>query len=278
MTIEEKFARLRKSLAALPNLLVAFSGGVDSTFLLMTARDILGVRVAAVTARSCSFPQRELSAARGFCDDYGIRHYIVESEELDIEGFRDNPKNRCYLCKTELFEKIRLLAESEKIEYIAEGSNIDDEGDYRPGLMAIKEQGVLSPLREAGLTKDEIRRLSRERGLPTWDKPSFACLASRFPYGEKLTEEKLSQVDQAEQYLLDLGIRQVRVRHHGLVARIETDEEGFYALAHDRNTRESLSEAFRGFGFTYTALDLLGYRTGAMNEAIKKSELGGYET
>ncbi|MDR0917344.1 MAG: ATP-dependent sacrificial sulfur transferase LarE [Oscillospiraceae bacterium] len=267
-TTAEKYNTLRESLAALPNLLVAFSGGVDSTLLLMTARDVLGDRVSAVTARSCSFPKRELTAAQQFCDDYGIRHFTVESEELDIDGFRENPENRCYLCKTELFEKIWELARENNIGHIAEGSNTDDEGDYRPGLIAVREQGVLSPLRHSGLSKAEIRELSHERGLPTWDKPSFACLASRFPYGETLSEEKLTQVDRAEQFLLDLGLRQVRVRHHGAIARIETDEAGFALLTADTETRENVTKALKSFGFTYVALDLLGYRTGAMNEQL----------
>ncbi|MDR3310768.1 MAG: ATP-dependent sacrificial sulfur transferase LarE [Oscillospiraceae bacterium] len=268
MTTTEKNNALRASLAGLPSLLVAFSGGVDSTFLLTSAKDVLGDRVSAVTAKSCSFPARELRSAKEFCEKNGIRHFIAESEELDIEGFRENPENRCYLCKTELFEKIWQLARDNGVEFVAEGSNKDDEGDYRPGLTAIREQGVLSPLRGAELTKSEIRELSKARGLPTWDKPSFACLASRFPYGETLTEEKLAQVDNAEQYLLDLGLRQVRVRHHGTTARIETDDAGIAFITREAGTRVKIGDKLKSFGFTYAALDLLGYRTGSMNETL----------
>jgi uncharacterized protein len=267
MELREKYQMLQENLAALPGLLVAFSGGVDSTFLLSAAHDALGAKAIAVTARSCSFPARELNAARDFCAREGIEHVTVESEELEIDGFAENPKNRCYLCKNELFTKIWELARARGIAFVAEGSNLDDEGDYRPGLLAISEQGVLSPLRAAGLTKAEIRTLSQARGLPTWDKPSFACLASRFPYGESLTPEKLDAVDKAEQLLLDIGLRQVRVRHHGETARIEVDEDGF-KLFSSRLIRKNIYERFREFGFTYVALDLLGYRTGSMNETL----------
>ncbi|MDR2501702.1 MAG: ATP-dependent sacrificial sulfur transferase LarE [Oscillospiraceae bacterium] len=268
MKLHEKYAALRDALSALPNLLVAFSGGVDSTFLLKTAHDALGGRAAAVTASSCSFPKRELDAARAFCEKLGVRHFTVESEELDVPGFSDNPKNRCYLCKNELYNHIWQLAREQGFSYIAEGSNTDDEGDYRPGLLAVREQGVLSPLRSAGLGKGDIRALSRELDLETWDKPSFACLASRFPYGERLTQEKLTAVDRAEQLLLDLGVRQVRVRHHGLVARIETDDAGMTLLL-DPFIRKNIYARFRELGFDYAALDLLGYRTGSMNEGLQ---------
>ncbi len=246
---------------------VAFSGGVDSTFLLKAAHDALGGACMAVTAQSCSFPRRELDEAKAFCEREGIRHEICVSEELDIAGFRENPKNRCYLCKHELFEKMIALAKSRGMNCVAEGSNMDDNGDYRPGLQAIAELGVKSPLRRAGLYKAEIRELSKEMGLPTWDKPSFACLASRFVYGETITEEKLSMVDKAEQLLLDLGLKQVRVRIHGTVARIETMPEQFGLIMQNR---ERVAAEFKKYGFAYTALDLQGYRTGSMNETLEK--------
>lgn len=267
MELKNKYSKLKTYLKELESVAVAFSGGVDSTFLLKTAHDVLGDRVIAVTARSCSFPERELKEASAFCKRENIRHFICESEELDIEGFSQNPVNRCYLCKNELFTKIWAVAREEGIAQVAEGSNIDDNGDYRPGLVAVAEQGVKSPLRYADLTKDEIRTLSKEINLSTWDKQSFACLSSRFPYGESITEERLSMIDKAEQYLLDTGFHQVRVRYHKELARIEIDRNGF-RLLEDQGLRERIYERFKQIGFTYVALDLLGYRTGSMNETI----------
>ena len=253
----------------LKSVAVAFSGGVDSTYLLKTAHDTLGDQVIAVTAKSCSFPERELKEAIHFCEKEGIRHFVCESEELDIEGFSHNPKNRCYICKHELFEKIINIAKEQKIAYIAEGSNMDDLGDYRPGKRAIQELGVRSPLQEAGLYKEEIRKLSKGMNLPTWNKPSFACLASRFVYGETITEEKLHMVDQAEQFLMDLGFHQFRVRIHGTMARIEVPEEEILKIA-DNETRTKITEKFRTLGFSYVTLDLQGFRSGSMNEILEK--------
>jgi uncharacterized protein len=250
---------------------VAFSGGVDSTVLLKAAHDALCDDAIAVTARSCSFPERELNEAKAFCESEGVSHFVCDSEELEIDGFSQNPENRCYLCKSELFEKIWGIARENGVRHVAEGSNMDDNGDYRPGLAAVCEQGVKSPLRHVGLYKSEIRELSRELGLPTWDKQPFACLSSRFPYGETITSERLGMVDRAEQFLLDMGLRQVRVRHHGTIARIETDEDGFNTLM-EQGTRERVHREFRDIGFTYVSLDLLGYRTGSMNETLTKSK------
>ncbi|MDR0294210.1 MAG: ATP-dependent sacrificial sulfur transferase LarE [Oscillospiraceae bacterium] len=262
-----KYSELKEYLQSLGSVAIAFSGGVDSTFLLKTAHEVLGDRVIAITARSCLFPERELREAAGFCEKEGIRHFIRESEELDIEGFSQNPVNRCYLCKNELFTKIWAVAREQGIPHVAEGSNTDDDGDYRPGIIAVREQGVISPLRHAGLGKQEIRELSREMGLPSWNKQSFACLSSRFPYGERITAERLSMIDRAEQLLIDRGFHQVRVRYHGNLARIETDGDGF-RLLEDRALREEIVKEFKTIGFTYVASDLLGYRTGSMNETI----------
>ncbi len=221
----------------------------------------------AVTASSCSFPQRELQEAKDFCAQYGIEHIVCRSEELEIEGFKANPTNRCYLCKRELFEKIWAIAKERGLAAVVEGSNMDDNGDYRPGLVAVKELGVDSPLRAAGLSKDEIRQLSRELGLSTWNKQSFACLSSRFVYGETIDEQKLGMVDRAEQLLLDQDFHQVRVRIHGTIARIEVLPAEFERLIRPE-TREPLSAQLKELGFTYVTLDLNGYRTGSMNETL----------
>ncbi|MCL2111035.1 MAG: ATP-dependent sacrificial sulfur transferase LarE [Clostridiales bacterium] len=271
LELHKKHEQLKEYLRGLGSIAVAFSGGVDSTFLLKTAHEVLGDNVIAVTARSCSYPERELNEAVDFCKKQGIRHFICDSEELGIDGFSENPTNRCYLCKNELFNKIWAVAHEQGIEHVAEGSNMDDESDYRPGHIAVKEQGVKSPLRHAKLTKGEIRDLSKGMGLPTWDKQSFACLSSRFPYGESITAERLAMIDRAEQFLIDAGFRQVRVRYHGDLARIEADRDGF-RLLEDEGLRERIYDEFRRIGFAYVASDLLGYRTGSMNEVI--AEMG----
>ena len=262
-----KLELLRERVRVIGSAVVAFSSGVDSTFLLRVAHEELGERAVAATIRSHTFPLRELDEAAAFCRAEGIRHEIIDSNELDIPGFAENPPDRCYHCKRELFSKLLAFARENGLAAVLEGSNLDDDGDYRPGRRAIRELGIVSPLHEVGLTKAEIRALSREMGLPTSDKPSFACLASRFPYGERITAAALERVERAEQWLLDagLGLTQLRVRSHGDLARIEVPSDAIPRLA-ARATE--IAAAFKELGFAYVTLDLRGYRTGSMNEVL----------
>ena len=270
----KKYQDLKNYFKTLGSVAVAFSSGVDSTLMLKVAHDVLGDKAVAVTARSHSFPAREKTEAEDFCKKEGIKHIFIDSEEMNIPGFKENPKNRCYLCKHELFEEIIEVAKQHKLAFVCEGSNLDDNGDYRPGLKAIAELGVKSPLRECNLWKSEIRAISKELGLPTWKKQSFACLASRFVYGELITVEKLDMVDKAEQLLLDLGFVQERVRIHsfgngetsGTIARIEINPEDFSKLLEHQ---EKIVNEFKKIGFNYISMDLQGYRTGSMNETLK---------
>ena len=270
MNLQTKQDELQRILQKLGSVAVAFSGGVDSTFLLKTAHHVLGSRVLAVTVRSGLVPQREIDGVVQFVQKEGIEHILVDFDELTIAGFAQNPTNRCYLCKTAVFSQIQRIAEDRGIPHVIEGSNADDVHDYRPGMQAVKKLGILSPLREAGLTKEDIRQLSREWGLPTWNKPSLACLASRFPYGETITRERVAMIDAAEQYLWDAGLCQVRVRFHGNLARIETDEEGLRRLLSE-NLRKEIDCRFKKIGFLYVTVDLQGYRTGSMNEMLELS-------
>lgn len=271
-TQQEKLAALKAILTDLGPCAVAFSAGVDSTLLLAVTHEVMGNNVVAITADSPAHPARELEEAREFCQTRSIRHVVFDVNELEIEGFEHNPANRCYLCKNHLFTHICTLAHKEGFPTVLEGSNLDDMNDYRPGFKAIQELGVKSPLLEARLTKQDIRDLSRQLGLSTADKQSFACLFSRFPYNTLMTAEKLKMVDAAEQLLLDAGIGIVRVRMEGgqdtgqgSTARIEVDPSDFDAILQQR-TR--LVDAFKSLGFAYVALDLQGYRTGAMNESL----------
>ncbi len=269
MDVCEKKQALYEYIKGLKSVAVAFSAGVDSTFLLKVAHDALGDNAVAFTVRSGTFPEKERAEAKSFCDDEGIKQVTIDFDELSIDGFADNPKNRCYLCKKGIFGLIKKKAEEMGVHYVLEGSNVDDEGDYRPGLVAIKELGVLSPLRKVGLTKSEIRLLSKQAGLKTYDKPSFACLASRVPYGEKITAEKLKMIEKAERFLLDAGFIQVRVRTHEKIARIEILTEQFEKFFAD-GFYKKVDEYFKSLGYDYVCLDLGGYKTGNLNKGVYK--------
>lgn len=269
MEIQHKYDALRKELYRYGSVIVAFSGGVDSSFLLKVAQDVLEDKVLAVTAESSTFPQREVEICKAFTKKYGIRHQLITSEELAVDGFSDNPVNRCYLCKRELFGKIKEISTLQNIPVVLEGSNYDDLGDFRPGRQAVMEFGIQSPLLSACLTKKEIRSLAKEMDLDCWDKPAFACLSSRFPYGEKITLERLSMIDRSEELLIGMGFAQARVRFHQEVARIEIPEQQFAKIMKPE-VRETIYRAFKGIGFQYTTLDLQGYRAGSMNEGLTK--------
>jgi uncharacterized protein len=239
--------------------------------LLAVACDVLGDRVLAVTAASAIHPAAEKEAAAALTARLGVRQVTIETDELGIAGFADNPPERCYLCKAELFGRLQQIARAEGIAYVADGANADDAGDFRPGMRAVGELGVVSPLLEAGLTKDDVRALSKQLGLETWDKPSAACLASRFPYGEPITREKLAMVEAAEEFLTGLGFRQVRVRHHGPIARIEVAPDEIERLSSD-TVREQVTGALTGIGYRYVTIDSRGYRTGSLNEVLPQNE------
>ena len=271
MELNLKFQKLKDNLKDLKSVAIAYSGGVDSTFLLKVAADVLGNNVIAITAKSSTYPEREFKEAVKYIEDIGAKHIVIISEELEIEGFVKNPVNRCYFCKKELFSKIRKVADDNNINAVLDGSNVDDISDFRPGTKAAIELKVISPLKDAGFTKDDIRAMSKKLGVPTWNKPAFACLSSRFPYGNEITVEKLSMVERAEQFLMDLGFRQIRVRHHEDIARIEVNTEERYKFF-DIKIMDKVANELKSIGFKYVTLDLLGYRTGSMNEVLSETE------
>ncbi|MBI5144822.1 MAG: ATP-dependent sacrificial sulfur transferase LarE [Candidatus Omnitrophica bacterium] len=262
-----KLRKLKKILQAMDSVLVAYSGGIDSTFLLKIAHEVLKDKVLAVTANSPTYPPEELTFSKRMARILGARHKIIQTQELQDARFIANPVNRCYFCKKELFSRLKDIARKNRLNFVADASNLSDKKDFRPGNKAKEELGVCSPLEQAGFTKDDIRRLSNKLGLKTWNKPSLACLASRIPYGTKITPHLLERIDKAENVLRRMGLNQVRLRHYNGLCRIEVMKKDILALI---RKGDLIVERFKKMGYNYVTLDLEGYRTGSLNEVIKK--------
>jgi len=274
--LQTKHDHLKNILREMGSVAIGFSGGIDSTLLIRVATDALGKNALAVIGKSETYPTREFEEAIQLATSFGSRYRVVNTEETDNLKFKENPPDRCYFCKTELFGKLNVIAKEEGMRWIADGTILDDLGDFRPGMRAKSEQDVRSPLLEAGFTKSDVRSLSRSLGILTWDKPSFACLSSRFPYGHGITKENLMKVDAAETFMRDLGFRFFRVRHHDdRTARLEVGPQEIDRLF-DSGLREKIVDHFKSLGFAYVTLDLQGYRTGSMNEVLSEEEKKGY--
>ncbi|MCK4908351.1 MAG: ATP-dependent sacrificial sulfur transferase LarE [Planctomycetes bacterium] len=269
-SLQKKYKYLITLIKELDSVVVAFSGGLDSTLLAFLTRRVLGDRARAVTATSETYTPAELAETRQLAGEFNLTHEVISTHELSCDDFAKNPINRCYYCKQELFKKLRKIADRENIKHVVDGTTLTDDNDYRPGRQAARELRVRSPLKEAGITKKEVRLISRLLGLPGWDKPSGACLASRFPYGEKITEEKLRQIAAAESYLKELDFKVVRVRHHQDIARIEVGQDELARFA-EADLRDRVNQRFRQLGYTYVSIDLKGYRSGSMNKKINEA-------